>query len=101
MCTASVTALIFADEEIQRLMANPILDMVHRQVVLTLYGLDADHRLDEYESLLPVYLSLSPEQCSGVIDRIEQAGIVARSDDGLVLTHPLDPADMEPSCHCH
>ncbi len=101
MCTASVAGLIFADEEIQRLLANPLLDMIHRQVVLTLYGLDLDHKLHEYESLLPVYLGVSPEECSAIIEKIVQAGLVAHSENGLVLTRPLDPDRMESSCHCH
>ncbi|MEW6348531.1 MAG: hypothetical protein AB1646_05680 [Thermodesulfobacteriota bacterium] len=101
MCTASVAGLIFEHEEIQRLLANPILDMVHRQVVLTLYGLDADRRLDEYQSLLPVYLNMSPEECSAVMEKIEKAGLVVRSGNGLALTYPLNPDRMESSCRGH
>ncbi len=101
MCTASVAGLIFENEEIQNLLANPVLDMIHRQVAMTLYALAAEHRIGDYESLLPVYLSRGTEECEKIIDKLEEAGLLTRSESGIELTHPLDPQAVESSCHCH
>jgi hypothetical protein len=101
MCTASVAGLLFENEEIQTLLANPDLDMVHRQVAITLYALDADHRLAEYESMLPVYLSMGLDQCEKIINDLVEAGVVARSGSSIFLTHPLDARAVESSCGCH
>ena len=57
MCVDGVSRLVMGNLTIQNLMSNPILDIVHKQVVMTLYSLAADHCLHEYEKILPVYLS--------------------------------------------
>jgi predicted methyltransferase len=99
MCTDGVGHLVLGDEAIQEKMANPILDLVHKQVVMTLYSLDASHRLDEYKEVLPLYLSVDWPQCNAILDAIEQAGLINRTENGIAMTHPVE-SDSESSCGC-
>ena len=99
MCIDGVGHLVLGDETIQEKMANPILDFVHKQVVMTLYSLDANHRLDEYKEVLPLYLSVDWNQCNAILDAIEQARLINRTEKGIVLTHPVASAG-ESSCGC-
>jgi hypothetical protein len=89
MCMDSVGRLLVQDETIQRLMSNPILELIHKQVVLTLYSLDAERRLNEYKELLPIYLSMDWNKCRGLLDTIQRAGLLALQADEIHLTHPI------------
>lgn len=99
MCTDGVGHLVLGDDTIQEKMANPILDIVHKQVIMTLYSLDAAHRLDDYKEMLPLYLSIDWPQCSSILDAIEEAGLISRTESGIVLTHPIE-SDNGSSCGC-
>jgi hypothetical protein len=101
MCTDGVSKLVLEDEVIGEKMANPILDIVHKQVVLVLYSLDANKQLDRYKELLPVYLSLDWPRCAEIIDTIETAGLVVRSDHGLQLVYPVSTDANAAACGCH
>jgi hypothetical protein len=100
MCTDGVSHLIFADEAIMQKMADPILDLVHKQVLMTLYSWDAADQLGEYRDLLPVYLSKDWPECEAILKTIEQAGLVTLTSNGIALAHPLPRTD-EPECGCH
>jgi hypothetical protein len=100
MCVDGVSRLIMGNAAIQELLSNPILDVVHKQVVMTLYSLAADHCLHEYEKMLPVYLSLDWAQCLEILDTIEQAGLLARTKNGIALTYPIDAEHEGTSCGC-
>jgi hypothetical protein len=100
MCVDGVSRLIMGNAAIQDLLSNPILDIVHKQVVMTLYSLAADHCLHEYEKMLPVYLSIDWARCSEILDTIEQAGLLARTKDGIALTYPIDAEHEGTSCGC-
>lgn len=100
MCTDGVSHLIFADERILEKMSNPILDFVHKQVVMTLYTLDAGNRLDEYKDVLPTYLSKDWTECESILKTIEEAGLVTLSPDGIDLTYRVESDDTV-SCGCH
>lgn len=99
MCIDGVGHLVLGNETIQEKMANPILDLVHKQVVMTLYSLDANHRLDEYKEILPLYLSTDWSGCSAILDAIEQAGLISRTEQGITLTHRIE-SDQGSSCGC-
>ncbi len=99
MCTASVGNLLIYNERIQELMNNPSMDIIHKQVVMTLYSLALNKRLGEYEKLLPVYLGLGIDECRNILATIEEAGLI-KSNNGLIsLTYPVD-TDAADSCGC-
>jgi hypothetical protein len=101
MCVDGVSRLVMGNLAIQNLMSNPILDIVHKQVVMTLYSLAADHRLDEYVKMLPVYLSTDWPACSAILDTIEQAGLLTRTEGGgIALTYPIDAEAESAPCGC-
>ncbi|MDQ7785785.1 MAG: hypothetical protein RDU20_23085 [Desulfomonilaceae bacterium] len=91
MCTDGVSMLIFDNEAIMEKMSNPILDFVHKQVVMTLYSLHASNRLDAFRELLPTYLSKDRSECEAILRTLEQAGLLTLSSDGIALTHPVEP----------
>ncbi len=99
MCVDGVTRLVMANATVQNLLSNPILEIVHKQVVMTLYSLAADHCLHEYEKMLPVYLSVDWNRCSDILDTIEQAGLLTRTKDGIALTYPIE-AEADNACGC-
>jgi len=100
MCTDGVSLLIFENDAIMKKMSNPILDFVHKQVVMTLHSLEAAKRLGEYRDLLPTYLSKNWAECEAILRTIEQAGLVTLGPDGITLTHRVE-SDSTTSCGCH
>jgi hypothetical protein len=100
MCVDGVSRLVMGNLTIQNLMSNPILDIVHKQVVMTLYSLAANDCLHEYEKILPVYLSADWAECSAILDTIEKAGIITSTEDGITLTYPIDVEAESPTCGC-
>jgi hypothetical protein len=96
----SVSHLVMEHEGIQELMSNPILDLVHKQVVMTLYSLDANHRLHEYKEVLPLYLGKDWDSCAEILDTIQAAGLLVRAGDEIILTHPVKTDGMH-ACGCH
>jgi len=89
MCTEGVSFLAMNDESVQALLANPILDVIHKQVLLNLYSLDANNQLHEFRELLPLYLSKDWPACEDILDTLVQAGLLKRADNGIELTHPI------------
>lgn len=100
MCSDGVSHLIFADEAIMEKMANPIMDFVHKQVVMALYAWNAENRLDAYRELLPIYLSKDWSECEAILKTIERAGLVTLTSDGITLNHGL-PKVAAQSCGFH
>lgn len=101
MCIDGVSHLVMNDETLQRLMSNPALDLVHKQVLMALYSLDANNRLHESLDLLPVYLSADRTYCEGILDTLEKTGLIVRSDEGIALPHRLNLDRDAGSCGCH
>jgi hypothetical protein len=101
MCTDGVSQLVLEDEVIGEKMANPVLDIVHKQVVMMLYSLDASRQLDRYRELLPLYLSMDWTQCAEILHAIETAGLVVHSDNGIQLVHPVSADAAASACGCH
>ncbi len=101
MCIDGVSHLVMNDETLQRMMSNPALDLVHKQVLMALYSLDANNRLHECLELLPVYLSAERGYCEGILDTLEKTGLLVRSEDGIALTYRIKPDQTDSSCGCH
>lgn len=101
MCTAAISHLVLSDEIIQEKMSNPLLDLIHKQVVMVLYSLDADKRLAEFREWLPMYLSRDWSECAPILDAIEAAGLITRTQDGICLTHRIQADDADMGCGCH
>jgi hypothetical protein len=89
MCTEGVSFLAMNDEAVQALLTNPILDVIHKQVLLNLYSMDANNQLHEFKELLPIYLSKDWPACEGILDTLVQAGLLKRADNGIELIHPI------------
>ncbi|MBI4965937.1 MAG: hypothetical protein HY913_21845 [Desulfomonile tiedjei] len=101
MCMDGVCQAVMNDPKIQEMMSNPILDLIHKQVVMVLYSLDAGNQLETYREVLPVYLSKDWAVCSDLLDTIERAGLLKRSGNSLELTYSLPISDAAGSCECH
>ena len=101
MCVDGVGHLVMADERVQTLMADPRLDFVHQQVVMTLYALDAQGRLEDYREILPIYLSREWAECSEILDTIGSVGLLNHTQDGIELAYPITAEDSGHSCGCH
>jgi len=89
------------DETIREKIANPLMDIVHQQVVMVLYSLDANGQLNQYKEMLPLYLSEDWSKCEAILDVIEKAGLLVRTDQGLQLTHPVRIDTTAAACGCH
>jgi hypothetical protein len=101
MCMDGACQAIMNDSKIQEMLSNPILDMVHKQVVMILYSLENSNRLGTYKEVLPVYLSADWATCSEVLDTIERAGLLRRTSNGIELSYSLSVDDKAGSCECH
>ncbi len=101
MCMQGITHSLMEDENLQALLASPMLEVIHKQVLTTLYSLEAENRLQEYAEVLPLYLSLDWSKCVNILALLEQAGLIAISPEGISLTYPLKKAEEKPSCACH
>jgi CRP-like cAMP-binding protein len=101
MCTASVTMYLLNDESFQNHLADAGLESLHTQVLYTLYSLDVSRQLGDYRAMLPVYLGMNWETCSRILEEIEQAGLIKRNENGIVLTHPINPDAMDTGCGHH
>lgn len=99
MCIDGISHYVLAHPTVQRLMANPTLDFVHHQVLLTLYSLEHTHRLAEYKQVLPLYLQRDWDACEKILTALEQAGLIVRSGEGLRLTVAVEGGDGS-SCGC-
>lgn len=101
MCSDGISHRVMSDATIQEMMSNPIMDLVHKQVVMILYSLEADKRLHEYKQWLPIYLSQDWTECSAIIGTIERAGLLKRSGDSIALIHKIEADDSDVACACH
>ena len=100
MCIDGVSNLIMHDENVRVRMFDPRMDLIHQQVLMTLYSLETGGRLQEYRDVLPLYLSLNWDECALILDTIEQVGLITRSADGITLTYPVKPQDADGACGC-
>jgi hypothetical protein len=100
MCMDAVSHLVMQDEKIMELMDNPELDLVHKQVVMMLYALDAGGKLHEAEEVLPLYLSMDGDRCRGILAVIERAGLLSRLGGEIRLTHPVAASEQLAACGC-
>jgi len=82
------------------MMANPILDIIHKQVLMTLYSLEVSGRLNDYRELLPVYLGAKWPECKAILEAIEKAGLLKRTETGIELTYKLKSGHALDSCGC-
>lgn len=100
MCTEAVSQVLLEDELIQNLMADPAMDVLHQQVLMTLYSLDVAHRLEQVRTLLPIYLGMKWDRCSEVLDIIAKVGLIKREGDDVKLTHPIARERLSSECGC-
>lgn len=100
MCMDGACSFILQNENVQRLMSDPSLDLIHKQVVMMLYSLDASDRLGEYREILPVYLTLEWDKVAEILQTLEQAGLVILTADRLLLAHPIKSDESAVACAC-
>jgi len=101
MCMDGVSLAVMNDERIQQALASPLLDLVHKQVLFTLYSMNAAGSLDEYQQVLPLYLSTDSATCESILSTLEQAGLLVRNQGTIELTHKVDAPVPDGSCGCH
>jgi hypothetical protein len=89
------------DENVRELLADPRLDLIHHQVVMTLYSLDAGGRMADYREILPLYLSVDWDRCSELLETLENVGLISRTGDSIVLTHRIVSEAAASQCLCH
>jgi ABC-type metal ion transport system substrate-binding protein len=100
MCTVSVGDIIFKDATIQGLMARPSLDLIHKQVLITLYALDFEKRLADLKTMLPIYLSMDWENCEKILVMLESEGLITMNSGSIVMNYPLKIEENDTSCGC-
>ncbi len=98
MCNVGVSFLAMNDDAIQELLANPILDVIHKQVLMNLYSMDANNQLHEYKELLPLYLSKDWAACEEILDTLVQAGLLKWTDNGIELTRTIPRQEQDQAC---
>ncbi len=100
MCTASVGDIIMENALIQELMAKPDLDLIHKQVLITLYALDSQKRLDDHKTMLPIYLSMDWKNCEEILRTLESAGLITIDQGSILMNYPIDVDSNQSSCGC-
>ncbi|MGC8658919.1 MAG: hypothetical protein ACP5U1_07570 [Desulfomonilaceae bacterium] len=100
MCTTSVGDVIMGNEMIQNLMANPALDLIHKQVLMTLYALDAQKRLRDYKIMLPVYLATDWQNCEQILNTLASNGLIKIDHESISMSYPLNIDENQSSCGC-
>ena len=98
MCTEGVSFWAMNDDEVQALLANPILDLVHKQVLMNLYAMDAHNQLHEFKELLPLYLSKDWSECRDILDTLVQADLLKWTDNGIELTRSIPRQEQDQAC---
>ena len=89
MCTEGVSYPAMNDETVQELLANPILDLIHKQVLMNLYSMEANNQLHEFKDVLPLYLSKDWSACEDILDTLVQAGLLKWTEEGIELTRTI------------
>ena len=100
MCMEGMNCLAMSDEAFQKLMSNTALDLVHKQVLMTLYSMAARKCLHEYKELLPVYLSAEWSRCETILETLERAGLITRTEHGIEFTYKVVENSPSASCGC-
>ncbi len=100
MCTVSAGNIIMENETIMDLMANSNLDLIHKQVLMTLYAFEAQKRLSDFRAILPVYLSMSWENCAEILKVLESEGLITLGQDTVIMNYPLNIEAADSSCGC-
>jgi hypothetical protein len=101
MCTDGISHLVMSDETIQGLLSDSALDLVHKQVLMTLYSMEASKTLPEYKRMLPIYLGMNWQKCSDILREIEKAGLIEWTDEGITILHPVQAEEASHGCGCH
>jgi hypothetical protein len=98
MCNVGVSFLAMNDDAVQELLANPILDLIHKQVLMNLYSMDANNQLHEFKELLPLYLSKDWSACEEILDTLVQAKLLKWTDNGIELTRTIPRQEQDQAC---
>jgi hypothetical protein len=98
MCDVGVSFLAMNDDAVQELLANPILGLIHKQVLMNLYSMDAHNQLHEFKELLPLYLSKDWSACEDILNTLVQAGLLKRTDNGIELTRTIPRREQDQAC---
>ncbi len=100
MCVEGMNCFAMTDEAFQKVMSNPTLDLIHKQVLMTLYSMAVNKCLHEYKELLPVYLSADWSRCETILQTLEHAGLLTRTENGIELTYKVAEDKSAASCGC-
>jgi hypothetical protein len=100
MCTDGVSSLVMSDDTIQSRIMEAGLDFIHLQVLVNLYNLAVTGSLNEYRTMLPMYLSIDMDQCEALLAQLEGAGLLSRANGELELVHKIEAQADPSSCGC-
>jgi hypothetical protein len=100
MCMESVSKLIMSDPEMQERMANPMLEAIHKQVLMNLYALQADRRLHFYGTLMPLYLGSDKDRLDAILEDLQTAGLLRKNGKNIELVYQVE-TEAGSSCGCH
>jgi hypothetical protein len=101
MCIQGLSPLLMENEKLQNALAVANLDLIHQQVLMTLYSMDVDNRLNECQEILPLYLSQPWDTCLEILHVLETSGLIKCEGEQIVLAYPIKRPDDELSCACH
>ncbi len=100
MCMEGMNCFTMSDADFQKVMSNPALDLIHKQVLMSLYSMAANKCLQEYKELLPVYLSTDWSRCETILQTLEHAGLLTRTEHGIELMYKVAENSPAASCGC-
>ncbi|MGB9617153.1 MAG: hypothetical protein ACP5M0_14020 [Desulfomonilaceae bacterium] len=100
MCTTGISFQVMTNPIIREIVVRANLDFVHQQVIMVLYTLQHEKRLDQYAQVLPLYLGKDWSACERLLADLEAAGVVRRSSGGVDLPYEIHVDDDGDACAC-
>ncbi len=100
MCTTGISYQVMSNPLIRDIVVRDNLDFLHQQVIMVLYTLQHEKRLDQYAQMLPLYLGKDMTACEQLLADLESAGVVRRSGGGIELLHEIHVDDDGDACAC-
>lgn len=100
MCTTGISFQVMTNPIIRDIVVRANLDFVHQQVIMLLYTLQHEKRLDQYAQVLPLYLGKDWSACEQLLADLEAAGVVRRSNGGVELPYEIHVDEDGDACAC-
>jgi hypothetical protein len=76
------------------------LDFLHLQVLVNLYSLKNANRLEHLKEDLPVYFSKTWPECQKLLDELERADLIRKTQHSVELVEIIENPNDDHSCAC-